>query len=79
MLFAINLIKDTRRLSIFNTVKSYVTKNITFFLNIIACATDGVLSMVGHYYGFVAYLKEVMPNVLCIQCMLHRQHLVGNI
>ncbi|KAK9396847.1 hypothetical protein NXF25_020208 [Crotalus adamanteus] len=77
MLFAINLITDTRGLSIFNTVKSYFTKNNIPLNNIVACATDGAPSMVGCYRGFVAYLKEEVPNVLCIHCVVHRQHLVG--
>ncbi|KAK9410783.1 hypothetical protein NXF25_001958 [Crotalus adamanteus] len=77
MLFAINLIKDTRGLSIFNTVKSYVTKNNIPLNNIVVCASDGATSMVGRYRGFVAYLKEEVPNVLCIHCVVHRQHLVG--
>ncbi|XP_034287159.2 zinc finger BED domain-containing protein 5-like [Pantherophis guttatus] len=76
-LFAINLITDTRGLSIFNTVKSYFTKNNIPLNNIVACATDGAPLMIGRYCGFVAYLKEEVPNVLCIHCVVHRQHLVG--
>ncbi|KAK9396033.1 hypothetical protein NXF25_019394 [Crotalus adamanteus] len=77
MLFAINLITDTRGLSIFNTVKSYFTKNNIPLNNIVACATDGAPSMVGCYRGSVAYLKKEVPKVLCIHCVVHRQHLVG--
>ncbi|KAK9410633.1 hypothetical protein NXF25_001808, partial [Crotalus adamanteus] len=77
MLFAINLITDTRGLSIFYTVKSYFTKNNIPLNNIVACVTDGTPSMVGCYRGFVAYLKEEVPNVLCVHCVVHRQHLVG--
>lgn len=77
MLFAINLITYTRGLSLFNTVKSYFTKNNIPLNNIVACATDGAPSMVSRYRGYVAYLKEEVPNVLCIQCVVRRQHLVG--
>lgn len=45
--------------------------------NIITCATDSAVAMVGRYKGFVAYLKKTDPNVFCIHCMVHRQHLVA--
>ncbi|XP_063312646.1 zinc finger BED domain-containing protein 5-like [Pelobates fuscus] len=77
MLFTVNLITDTKGLSIFNAVKSYFAKNNIPLNNIVACATDGAPSMVGRYRGFVAYLKEEVPNVLCIHCVVHRQHIVG--
>ncbi|XP_028656972.2 protein ZBED8-like [Erpetoichthys calabaricus] len=76
MLFAITL-TDTKGLSIFNTVRTYFTKNNIPLNKIVACATDGAPSMVGRYRGFVAYLKQEVPNVLCIHCVVHRQHLVG--
>lgn len=77
MLFAINLTTDTTGLSIFTTVKSYLTKNNIPLHNIVACATDGAPAMVGRYRGFVAFLKAEVPNVLCIHCVVHRQHLVA--
>lgn len=33
--------------------------------------------MVGCHRGFVAYLKEMVPEVLAIHCVVHRQHLVA--
>ncbi|KFD59258.1 hypothetical protein M514_28563, partial [Trichuris suis] len=33
--------------------------------------------MVGRHRGFIAYLKEVVPDVLAVHCVLHRQHLVA--
>lgn len=47
MLCAINLITDTRRLCIFNTAKSYFTKNNNYLNNIVSCTNDGVPSVVG--------------------------------
>ncbi|XP_075227349.1 protein FAM200C-like [Lycorma delicatula] len=78
MLFAINLITvTTTGLSILNTMKSYFTKNNIPLNNIVACATNGAQAMIVCYCGFVAYVKEEVPNILCIHYMVHRQHLVG--
>ena len=77
MLFTSTLITDTKGLSIFTAVKSYLEKNDIPMHNIVACATDGAPSMMGRYRGFVAFLKEEVPNALYIHCVIHRQHLVG--
>ena len=77
MLFTSNLITDRKGLSIFTAVKSYLEKNDIPMHNIVACATDGAPSMMGRYRGFVAFLKEEVPNALYIHCVIHRQHLVG--
>lgn len=42
-----------------------------------ACATDGAASMVGRYRGFIAHLKAAVPDVFCMHCVVHRQHLVA--
>ena len=33
--------------------------------------------MVGRYRGFIALLKEAVPGVLAIHCILHRHNLVA--
>jgi len=33
--------------------------------------------MTGRHKGFIAHLKQVVPNVLAIHCVIHRQHLVA--
>lgn len=45
--------------------------------NITAVATDGAPAMVGRYRGFAALLKQNVPDVLTIHCILHRSHLVA--
>ncbi|GIY61813.1 uncharacterized protein CEXT_559281 [Caerostris extrusa] len=73
ILFAINLITNARGLPIFNTVKTYSTKNNIPLNNIVAYATNGQSpSIVGRYHRFVAYLKEEVANVLNIHCVVHR-------
>ncbi|XP_076372972.1 zinc finger BED domain-containing protein 5-like [Tachypleus tridentatus] len=77
MLFAKSLLTDTKGETIFNEVVTYFQKNNIPLKNIIACATDGAPSMTGRYKGFIAHLKKAIPEVFCIHCVIHRQHLVA--
>ncbi|KRZ65300.1 SCAN domain-containing protein 3 [Trichinella papuae] len=45
--------------------------------NLLAVATDGAPAMVGCHRGFIAYLKDSVPDVLAVHCVIHRQHLVA--
>ena len=77
MLFARCLKTDTKGETIFNEVQSYLKENNIPLENIMACATDGAPAMVGRYRGFIAHLKNALPEVFCIHCVVHRQHLVA--
>ena len=33
--------------------------------------------MIGHHRGFISFLKKVVPGVLMVHCVIHRQHLVA--
>jgi len=77
MLFARSLRTDTKGETIFNEVVTYFKENNIPLKNIIACATDGAPSMTGRYKGFIAHLKKAVPEVFCIHCVIHRQHLVA--
>ena len=77
MLFARSLVTDTKGETIFNEVVTYFQENNIPLKNIIACATDGAPSMTGRYKGFIAHLKKAVPEVFCIHCVIHRQHLVA--
>ena len=77
MLFARSLMTDTKGETIFNEVSTYFQENNIPLKNIIACATDGAPSMTGRYKGFIAHLKNAVPEVFCIHCVIHRQHLVA--
>ncbi|KFD56678.1 hypothetical protein M513_02354 [Trichuris suis] len=77
-LFAKELLTDTNGESIiFEVVNDCFKEKQIPFKNILAVATDGAPSMVGRYRDFVAYLKEVLPDVLAMHCVLHRQRLVA--
>ena len=77
MLFARSLTTDTKGETIFNKVATYLQENNIPLKNIIACATDGAPSMTGRDKGFIAHLKKAAPEVFCIHCVIHRQHLVA--
>ena len=45
--------------------------------NITAAACDGAPAMNARYRGFSVFLKEIVPEVITVHCMTHRQHLVS--
>ncbi|CAH1992701.1 unnamed protein product [Acanthoscelides obtectus] len=77
LLFARTLITDTKGESIFHVLKDYFIEKAISLSNIISVATDGAPAMVGRYRGFISYLKQNVPGVLAIHCVIHRQHLVA--
>jgi len=77
MLFARTLITDTKGESIFNIVKDFFKEKNIPLKNVISIATDGVPEMVGRHRGFIAFLKNEIPGILAIHCVIHRQHLVA--
>jgi len=40
-------------------------------------ATDGAPAMTGRHKSFIAHLKQAVPNVLAVHCVIQRQHLVA--
>ncbi|XP_023220930.1 SCAN domain-containing protein 3-like [Centruroides sculpturatus] len=40
-------------------------------------ATDGAPAIVGYYRGFFGFLKEKVPKVHTVHCVLHRQHFIA--
>ncbi|KFD54691.1 hypothetical protein M513_04391 [Trichuris suis] len=76
-LFARELVMDSKGKSMFQVVEGYFKEKEILLTNVISVATDGAPSMVGCQRGFISYLKKVVPNVLAIRCVIHRQHLVA--
>ena len=58
LLFAHLLETDTKGESVYRAVEDYFQKKSIPLTNIISCATDGTLSMVGRHRGFLSYLKK---------------------
>ncbi|KFD47094.1 hypothetical protein M513_12004 [Trichuris suis] len=77
LLFAKELVTDTKGESIYRAVEEFFKEKNIHLANIMSVATDGAPSMVGSQRGFIAHLKEVVPGVLAVHCVIHRQHLVG--
>lgn len=77
LLFARPLTTDTKGKSIFHVLKDYFMDKAIPLSNIISVATDGAPAMVGCYRGFISFLKENVPGVLAVHCVIHRQHLVA--
>lgn len=77
LLFAKNLETDTKGETIFNTMSTFFQEKEIPMHNILSAATDGAPAMTGRHKGFIAHLKQAVPNVLAIHCIIHRQHLVA--
>lgn len=77
LLFARNLETNTKGETIFNTLEKFCDEKQIPLKNIISIATDGAPAMTGRHKGFIAYLKNKVPDVLAVHCVIHRQHLVA--
>lgn len=77
LLFAKSLIMDTKGLTIFKVVENFFVEKGIPITNCIACATDGAPAMIGRQRGFIAHLKNAVPGILTVHCVIHRQHLVA--
>nr|XP_020653392.1 SCAN domain-containing protein 3-like [Pogona vitticeps]XP_020653393.1 SCAN domain-containing protein 3-like [Pogona vitticeps] len=77
LLFARNLVTDTKGSSIFEKVEEFFNEKNIPLTNVVACTTDGDASMVGRYREFQAHLKSVLPGVMTVHSVVHRQHLVS--
>ena len=77
MLFARPLVTDTKGESIYKVVENFFQEKEIPMYNIIACATVGAPAMVGRHRGFISHLKNVLPEVFAIHCVIHREHLVA--
>ncbi|KRX40686.1 Protein ZBED8 [Trichinella murrelli] len=76
-LFANYLMGDAKGETIFRSLEDYLKEHHVPLRNITAVATDGAPSMVGRYRGFANLLKETVPDVRAVHCVLHRHHLVA--
>ena len=59
------------------SVVGFFNEKETPLTNIVSFATDGAPSMLGRHRGFTKYLKEAVPGVLTVHCIIHRHNLVA--
>lgn len=76
-LFAKSLETDTKGETLFTEFKRFFDEKTMLLTNIISVAIDGAPAMVGWHRDFLAYLKQAIPNVLSVHCVIHRHHLVA--
>ena len=74
MFFARPLMTDTKGESIFKVVDNFYLEKEIPLGYIIACATDVAPAMVDRHRGFIAYLKNAVPDVFAVYCVVHREH-----
>lgn len=77
LLFATNLETDKKGETIYNTLENFLEEMEIPFINILSVATDGAPAMTGRHKGFIACLKNKVPDVLAVHCVIHRHHLVA--
>ncbi|XP_075210485.1 protein FAM200C-like [Lycorma delicatula] len=76
LLFARNLETDTKGETVFKTLEKFCDEKIPL-KNIISAATDGAPAITGCQKGFISYLKNKIPDVLVVHCVIYRQQLVA--
>ncbi|CAG9790258.1 unnamed protein product [Diatraea saccharalis] len=62
--------------TIFNTLEKFYAEKEIPLNNILSVATYGAPAMTGRHKGLIACLKNNVPDVLAVHCVIHRQHLV---
>jgi len=77
LLFAKCLETDMKDETLFTESKRFFDVKAISLINIISVATNGFPAMVGRHRGFLVYLKQAIPNVLSVHCVIHRNHLVA--
>ncbi|VVC40502.1 Hypothetical protein CINCED_3A016764 [Cinara cedri] len=77
LLFAKSLNTDTKGLTMFKVVHNFFIEKSFPMTNCIACATDGAPAMIGRQRGFIAHLKNAVPGILTVHCVINRQYLVS--
>ncbi|XP_068200436.1 zinc finger BED domain-containing protein 5-like [Palaemon carinicauda] len=76
-LFAKYLKIDAKGENIFRCLDEYLREHNIPLSNITAVSIDGPLFTLNRYRKLSSLLKESIPDVRTIQCVLHRQHLVS--
>ena len=68
---------DSKGETIFQTLQVYFEFHNIPMVNTTAVGCDETPAMIGRYRGFSAFLKEIVPDVFTVHCVMHRQQLVS--
>ena len=73
----LNAMKGTSRgIDVFKGLQSSLQKiGIENFSKCISVATDGAPSMVGYHNGLIAKVRELKPDVVAVDCIIHQENL----
>ena len=71
LLFARQLETNTKGESVFHVVEIFFKEKDISLSNVLVCATDEAPSMVGRHCGFISFLKNALPSVLMVHCVIH--------
>ena len=63
--------------SVFQLLVGFFNEKETPLSNIVSCATDKAPFVLDRHRRFIKYLKEAVPGVLTVHCVIHRQNLVA--
>ena len=70
MFFAKLLETNTIGLSIFEATRLWFDVIKIPFENLVSCAMDGALTMLGKQNGFIAHMRKLYPSILAVHCMV---------
>ncbi|XP_067930767.1 protein FAM200C-like [Watersipora subatra] len=76
-LFCSALKTTTRASDIFDKVSQFFKTEKLSSGNLCSCCTDGAPSMLGSSSGFQTRVKQLVPDVKSVHCMIHRQALAA--
>ena len=79
LLFQKMLETDIKDESIFKVVQELFEEKQIPLTNIVACVTGEAPSMTGLYRGFISFLTKLVPGVLTVHYVIHKQHLVKKV
>ena len=78
MLFCQELKSTTRAKDILEVVLNFFNENDIPLQNMISIAADGAPAMMGKNNGFFKLMKDRIPSLMTIHCVIHRENLAAS-
>ncbi|GFX77519.1 SCAN domain-containing protein 3 [Trichonephila clavipes] len=74
-MFCKSLEITTTSKDVYNKLEAYLGVNNIPMKNITSCAADGTSNMMGKKNGCLKWTKDENPNMLLVQCVIHKENL----